>query len=107
MTRSSTNVVNARATLREEMAGGNLGDDRLNARRNRLIEVLGQSPDAGFPEAGASDGDTEARYRFHHLLFRKSNLLHGSLVGPRAPFSQASGGPKNATQVSVAEQAFG
>ena len=38
----------------------------------------------------------------HHLLFRKSNLLHGSLVGPRAPFSQASGGPKNATQVNGA-----
>ena len=46
------------------MVGWNLGDDRLNASRNRLIEVLGQSPDAGFPEACASDGDTEALYQF-------------------------------------------
>lgn len=64
MARSSTDVVNARASLRKEMSGGELGDDRLNARRNRLIEVLEQSPAAGFPEACASDGEVEALYRF-------------------------------------------
>lgn len=64
MTRSSTNVVNARASLREEMAGGDLGDDRLNARRNHLVDVLERSPDRGFPNACAGDGDTEALYRF-------------------------------------------
>ena len=29
-----------------------------------------------------------------HLLFGESGLLHGALVAPRAPFSQASAGPK-------------
>jgi hypothetical protein len=33
------------------------------------------------------------------LLFSKSRFLHDSLVSPRAPFSQASAGPKNAEQV--------
>ena len=37
----------------------------------------------------------------HHLLFGESRLLHGSLVSPRAPFSQASAGPKNARQVRM------
>lgn len=64
MGRSSTDVVDARVSLREEMAGGDLGDDRLNVRRDRLIEVLERSPDAGFPEACASDGEAEALYRF-------------------------------------------
>ena len=35
-----------------------------------------------------------------HLLFGESRLLHGSLAGPRAPFSQASTGPKIARQVT-------
>jgi len=64
MARSSTDVVDARVSLREEMAGGDLGDDRLNARRDRLIDVLERSPATGFPEACASDGDAEALYRF-------------------------------------------
>ena len=64
MAQSSTDVVETRASLREEMAGGDLGDDRLNARRDRLINVLEQSPATGFPEACASDGDVEALYRF-------------------------------------------
>ena len=64
MARSSTDVVNTRVSLREEMAGGDLGDDRLNARRDRLIDVLAQSPDVGFPEACTSDGEVEALYRF-------------------------------------------
>jgi hypothetical protein len=61
---SSTDVMHGRGSLREEMSGGDLGDARLNARRNRLMTVLEQTPDAGFPEACASDGDTEALYRF-------------------------------------------
>jgi hypothetical protein len=54
----------ARGSLREEMASGDLGDARLNARRNGVMTVLEQSPAAGFPEACASDGETEALYRF-------------------------------------------
>ena len=35
-----------------------------------------------------------------HLLFRESRFLHGALASLRAPFSQASGGPKNTGHVS-------
>jgi hypothetical protein len=61
---SSTEILQTRRSLREEMAGGALGDDRLNARRDQLIAVLERSPDKGFPEACADDADTEALYRF-------------------------------------------
>jgi hypothetical protein len=64
MFRSSTDVLVGRGSLREEMASGDLGDDRLNARRDHLITVLERSPDKGFPEACANDADTEALYRF-------------------------------------------
>ena len=64
MMRSSTEVVQARATLRDEMAGGDLGDARLNARRNRVIAALEQHPDEGFPTACGSASDLEAFYRF-------------------------------------------
>jgi len=48
-----------------------------------------------------------------HLLLGESRLLHGSLTGLRAPFSQVSAGPKNATHGTVTrkrkliEQVFG
>jgi len=62
--RSSHDVVSARASLREEMAAGDLGDARLNDRRDRLIAVLEQHPDVGFPEACLSDSEVEGLYRF-------------------------------------------
>jgi hypothetical protein len=64
MARSSTDVVRARGSLRDEMATGDLGDARLNARRNRVMRALEQSPDVGFPEACADGSETEALYRF-------------------------------------------
>jgi Transposase DNA-binding/Transposase DDE domain len=64
MARSSTDVVRARGSLREEMATGDLGDARLNARRNHVMTALEQSPDVGFPEACADGSETEALYRF-------------------------------------------
>lgn len=64
MARSSTDILRTRHSLREEMAASDLGDARLNARRNQLIAVLEQSPDKGFPEACTTDADTEALYRF-------------------------------------------
>ena len=60
MARSSTDVVRARGSLREEMATGDLGDARLNARRNHVMTALEQSPDVGFPEACADGSETEA-----------------------------------------------
>jgi hypothetical protein len=64
MSQSSTDVMRGRRSLREEMAGGDLGDARLNARRDRLMTVLEQHPDAGFPAACADDAEVEALYRF-------------------------------------------
>ena len=64
MARSSTDVVRARGSLRAVMATGDLGDARLNARRNGLLRALEQSPDVGFPEACADGSETEALYRF-------------------------------------------
>lgn len=62
--RSSQDVVATRGSLSDEMARADLGDERLNARRDRVIAVLEQHPDAGFPDACASDGEAEALYRF-------------------------------------------
>ena len=53
-----------RATLVEEMARGELGDQRLNDRRDRLIGVLEHTPDAAFPAACADTAEVEALYRF-------------------------------------------
>jgi len=63
MGRSSTEVLHARASLRDEMAAGDLGDARLNARRNRLVTVLEQHPDQGFPTACGNGSDLEGLYR--------------------------------------------
>jgi transposase-like protein/DDE family transposase len=46
------------------MRGGDLGDQRLNVRRDRLIAAFEQSPDAPFPAACAGDAEVEALYRF-------------------------------------------
>jgi hypothetical protein len=54
----------ARSSLVQEMACGELGDQRLNERRDRLVAILEQHPDAGFPDACADDADVEALYRF-------------------------------------------
>lgn len=64
MIRSSHNVLRARESLVREMATGDLGDQRLNERRNGLVAVLEQHPDAGFPDACANEAQVEALYRF-------------------------------------------
>src|SRR6266545_4243882 len=64
MTRSSTEILAARAPLVEEMAGGPLGDQRLHARRDRVMAALEQHPDTPFPDACADDAEVEALYRF-------------------------------------------
>lgn len=64
MARSSKEVLEARVPLVEEMAGADLGDARLNARRTRLVAVLEQYPDASFPDVCADDGEVEALCSF-------------------------------------------
>lgn len=64
MGRSSNDVVQSRETLVEEMGSGDLGDQRLNDRRDRLLSTLERSPDKGFPDACANDAEVEALYRF-------------------------------------------
>lgn len=61
---SGSEVIVGRSSLVEEMAGGLLGDQRLEARRDRLMAVLEQHPDTPFPEACADDAEVEALYRF-------------------------------------------
>lgn len=62
--RSSREVMRDRVSLRTEMAASDLGDARLNARRDRVIAALERHPDTGFPEACGTDAETEALYRF-------------------------------------------
>ena len=64
MIRSSKHVVAGRASLHDEMAAGDLGDARLNARRNQVVRTLAEHPDGGFPEACGDDSATEGLYRF-------------------------------------------
>lgn len=78
MAQSSTEVVQARASLGEEMAAGDLGDARLNARRDRVLAVLEQAPEVGFPTACARDADTEALYR----LFRNRRVSLAAILEP-------------------------
>lgn len=64
MRRSSQKVLAERRSLVEEMAVGDLGDQRLEDRRDRLLNILEQHPDVGFPDACADDAEVEALYRF-------------------------------------------
>lgn len=78
-------VVAARSPLVEEMAGGALGDRRLDDRRDRLIAVLEQHPDAAFPEACADDAEVEALYRF----LRNRRVSLETLVEPHVVATHA------------------
>ena len=85
MVRSSHDVVSARESLVDEMATGELGDQRLNDRRNRLIAMLEQHPDAGFPDACANDAEVEALYRF----LRNRRFSWDALFEPHATATHA------------------
>ena len=78
MVQSSHEVVAARRSLVEEMAGGELGDRRLHERRDRLVAVLEQHPDTGFPDACADDAEVEALYRF----LRNPRISLSALIEP-------------------------
>lgn len=64
MAQSSDAVIAGCGSIVSELAAGALGDQRLEARRDRVVAILEQQPDAGFPEACANDAETEALYRF-------------------------------------------
>jgi hypothetical protein len=73
-----------RSTLVEEMRSGDLGDQRLNDRRDRVIAALEQAPDAAFPEACADDADVEALYRF----LRNPRVSLDALIEPHVLATQ-------------------
>ncbi len=68
----------ARSALVEELAAGDLGDDRLNDRRNRLLAVLERRPDAAFPQVCTDDAEVEALYRF----LRNRRVTVDALLAP-------------------------
>lgn len=81
----STAVVVGRVPLVEEMGAGDLGDPRLNARRDRVLTVLEQSPDAAFPKACADDAEIEGLYRF----LRNPRVSWEALIEPHFHATQA------------------
>jgi hypothetical protein len=78
MSRGSPEVVAACGPLVEELGAGTLGDQRLNDRRNRVVEVLERQPDTGFPDACADDAEVEALYRF----FRNRRVSLDAILAP-------------------------
>ena len=80
---SGSEVVGARSSLVEEMAGGVLGDQRLEERRDRSMTVLEQHPDTPFPEACADDAEVEALYRF----LRNRRVSLAALIAPHVAAS--------------------
>lgn len=87
MVRSSTSILETRASLVQEMASGDLGDARLNARRTRLIEVLEQHPDVGFPTACGNANEVEALYRF----LRNRRVSLDAVIEPHVAATHARG----------------
>lgn len=85
MAASSDEVVAACGSVAAELAVGALGDARLDARRDRVIAILEQQPDAGFPEACANDAETEALYRF----LRNRRTDWASVFAPHVAATQA------------------
>ena len=85
MDRSRSAVVESRLSLPAEMAAGDLGDARLNARRDRLIETLERHPDVSFPEACGGDSAAEALYRF----LRNRRVSLDTVIAPHLEATRA------------------
>lgn len=64
MANSRQGIVAQCGSIVGELAGGALGDERLNERRNRVVATLERQPDRAFPNACADDAEIEALYRF-------------------------------------------
>ena len=78
-----------------EMAAGELGDQRLNARRDRLMTILEQHPDTAFPAACADDAEVEALYRF----LRNRRVSLAALLEPHVSATHARCAAAGATLV--------
>jgi Transposase DNA-binding/Transposase DDE domain len=64
MRRSTRAVIAECGSVVNELAAGRLGDQRLDERRDRVLAVLEQQPDRGFPDACGNAAEVEAFYRF-------------------------------------------
>jgi hypothetical protein len=84
MDRSSSPVA-SRSSLVAEMSTGELGDQRLHDRRDRLMTILEEHPDTAFPEACADDAEVEALYRF----LRNRRVSLPALIEPHLIATQA------------------
>ena len=51
-------------SVQDEFAEAGLGDERLNLRLTKIVSALWERPDQGFPQAMASEAETEGFYRF-------------------------------------------
>ena len=51
-------------TLKDEVLSADLGDARLNARLERIVEELGANPNLSIPAATSQRAEMEAAYRF-------------------------------------------
>jgi hypothetical protein len=52
------------ASLKDEVRGADLGDERLNNRLGKLVEELGATPNLSIPAATDRRAEMEAAYRF-------------------------------------------
>lgn len=85
MDRSRAAVIAPRRSLSAEMAAGDLGDARLNVRRDRLIEALERHPDVSFPEACGGDSAAEGLYRF----LRNRRVSLDTVIAPHLAATRA------------------
>ena len=85
MGRSSYEVAAACGSVAEELTSGALGDQRLNARRDRVVAVLERQPDRGFPDACADEAEIEALYRF----LRNRRVSPAAVLAPHVAASHA------------------
>ena len=82
---ASEAVVEACGSVVDELAAGALGDERLNARRDRVLAVLERQPDRGFPDACADDAEVEALYRF----LRNPRVSPAAILAPHVAATAA------------------
>jgi hypothetical protein len=84
MDRQGQDRVAVRSALVDELATGDLGDDRLNDRRDRLLAVLERQPDVAFPQVCGDDAEVEALYRF----LRNRRVTLDALLAPHVEATQ-------------------